>query len=194
MNSLIPIVSFFLIGLAVKYIDASYDDNVFSRRLASILSPFVGVLLGVIMASNHPLLVLSVSIIAGVFITGKLDILPFRLLVAVALLLCAISNQGKLLATQSDWYVLFAFTFGAVLDEIGNDLADANALKGVANFFFTNRGCLKFAALSFIAFRFLPFVPVLAFLGFDLGYLIVSRISLLRIHARLHPLEQLHLH
>jgi hypothetical protein len=192
MNELISIVSFFLVGLTVKYIDASYDDNVFSRRSALILSPFVGALLGLIMAANHSLLVLSLSIIIGVFVTGKLDILPFRLLVSIALGICAVTFHGNLLATQSDWYVFVLFTVGAVSDELGNDLADAMVLKGVANFFFMNRGSLKFLALVLVAFKYLPMDAVLAFLAFDLGYLIISKLSLVRVHARLHSLEQPH--
>ena len=125
-----------MLGSGVKYIDAAYDDGTFSTGFTVPLALLLGVLAGTCMIWDHDLLLISLSILAGVFVTGKLDILPFRLLALTCLTTTLIYFGGHLPLKGSDWPILLCLASGATLDEIGNDLADAGVLRGRLAFFF----------------------------------------------------------
>ncbi len=177
-------LTYFLLGSGVKYVDAAYDDDTFSRRWASYLAILLGLVTGTAMIWDQPTFIIFLSLIIGVTITGKLDIVPFRILVGVAILLPSCYYGFAPPLARGDWKLVLMLSIGAAIDEIGNDLADANILKRKLRLFFLYRGYLK-ALIGLIAiFHYLRLPYAIAFLSFDMGYLLVTRASEKRI-ARL---------
>jgi hypothetical protein len=177
MIYLLKALSFFVLGSGVKYIDAAYDDGVFSTAFTVPLALLLGLLAGTCMIWDHDLLLISLSILVGVLVTGKLDVLPFRLLALVCLTTTLTYFAGKLPLHGSDWPILLCFASGAALDEIGNDLADAGVLRGRLAFFFLNRGFLKVLVAIIVTVQYLSASFLLLFLAFDFGYFLFTFLS-----------------
>jgi hypothetical protein len=122
-------------------------------------------------------LIIFLSLIIGVTITGKLDILPFRILVVIAILILFCLNSHSLYFSGGDCALILLISVGAAIDEIGNDLADAKILKRLIGVFFLYRGYLKILISLIALFHYLPIIYTTAFLTFDLGYLLIARLS-----------------
>ena len=169
----------------MKYVDAAYDDGTFSKRLAWCLAILLGLVTGMVMILDQPTLIIFLSLIVGVAITGKLDIGPFRVLVIVAVLLPAFYYGFAPPLTNYDWKLVLLLSLGAAIDEVGNDLADANLLRRKLRMFFLYRGYLKVLIGVIAIFHYLQVPYVIAFMSFDIGYLLLTRISDRRI-AKVH--------
>jgi hypothetical protein len=177
MFTLLISLIYFLIGAGVKYVDAAYDDHTFSRRYTIPLGMALGTMAGLMMIWDHVTLIIFLSLIIGVAVTRKLDILPFQVLAGIAVLLPVCYFHASLPFSGTDWKLILLISFGATIDEIGNDLADAKVLKKIIGTFFLYRGYLK-VFIALIAFiKYLPLMYVVAFLSFDLGYLLFVRLS-----------------
>jgi len=109
MPIILVIPAFFVAGLGIKFIDAAYDDNTFSRNFALPLAIVVGLLLGASMIVEHTLFIIASSVMLGVFLTGKLDNIPFRVLVFISVAMSILALRAPFLATRSDWYIFFWF-------------------------------------------------------------------------------------
>lgn len=181
---IVLVLTYFLLGSGVKYVDAAHDDKTFSTRYSLPLAILLGLLAGVAMIWDQPTLIIFLSLIVGVTITGKLDILPFQILTAIAVLLPICYYGTSLPLASSDWHLVLLISFGATIDEIGNDLADARILKHKLRVFFLYRGYLKLLIGIVAVLHYLRFPYVLAFLSFDVGYLLLTRLSERRV-ARL---------
>jgi hypothetical protein len=168
---------YFVLGAGVKYVDAAYDDNTFSKRYTVLLSIFLGILAGVSMIWDQPTLIIFVSLIIGVAITRKLDILPFRILATIAILLPLAYYRLSFPLSGGRWLLLVILSVGAIIDEIGNDLADAKILKRSTRTFFLYRGYLKIVIILIALLHYLPGKYAIAFLSFDFGYLLLTRLS-----------------
>jgi hypothetical protein len=168
---------YFVLGAGVKYIDAAYDDNTFSKRPTLLFSVLLGSLSGFAMIYDEPTFIIFLSLIIGVSITGKLDILPFRVLVAIALALPLCYYRLSVPFLGSRMYLIILLSIGAAIDEIGNDLADAKVLRRLIGTFFLYRGYLKVLIIGIAILRFLPPKYGIVFLSFDCGYLLLTRLS-----------------
>lgn len=171
------IVIYFVLGAGVKYVDAAYDEHTFRTKYTLPIGIALGTLAGLTMIVDQPSLIIFLSLIIGVAVTYKLDILPFRVLAVVATMLPFFYFRGKLPLSSSDWGLILFLSASAAIDEIGNDLADAKVLKRLTRLFFLYRGYLKVLIVVIVFLRYLPTVYVIAFLGFDLGYLLLGRLS-----------------
>lgn len=174
---LLLIVIYFVLGAGVKYVDAAYDDNTFSKRPTLFFSVLLGALAGFTMIYDEPTFIIFLSLIIGVSITGKLDILPFRILVALALALPLCYYRLSVPFFGSRVYLLLLLSIGAAIDELGNDLADAKVLRRFIGIFFLYRGYLKVLIAGIAILQFLPWKYLIAFLSFDCGYLLLTRLS-----------------
>jgi hypothetical protein len=181
LTSIIIIPIYFFLGLGVKYIDAAHDDNTFSKKHSIPLAIALGTLAGGVMVWDQPTLIIFVSLILGVAITGKLDILPFQLLTAIAVLIPICYYSGSLPLGSGGWRLVLLISFGAAIDEFGNDLADAGFFRHVLRVFFLYRGYLKVLIGGIALLNYLRLSYVLAFLSFDLGYLLITRLSERRV-------------
>ena len=164
----------------MKYIDAAYDENTFSKRWGLLLSMPLGLLAGISMSLDQITLMIFLSLIIAVLVTGKLDILPFQILAAIATLIPLAYFQFSLPFSFQEWKLIAVITIGAAIDEVGNDLADARLLRPVSNVFFLYRGYLKMVIVLIAILKVLPPIYAIAFLAFDFGYLLFTRASIHR--------------
>jgi len=178
---IVLLLTYFVLGSGVKYVDAAHDDKTFSTKYSLPLAILLGLLAGAAMIWDQPTLIIFLSLIVGVTITGKLDILPFQILTAIAVLLPIFYYGTSFPLTPNDWHLVLLISFGATIDEIGNDLADANILKRKLRVFFLYRGYLKLLIGTVAVLHYLNYPYVLAFLSFDVGYLMLTRLSERRV-------------
>lgn len=178
---IVLVLIYFLLGAGVKYVDAAYDDDTFSKRCASCLAIFLGLIAGIAMIWDQPTLIIFLSLIVGVTITGKLDIRPFQILVVIAVLLPGCYYGTAVPIAGSDWHLVLMLSLGAAIDEIGNDLADAKILKHILRLFFLYRGYLKLLIGLIVVVHYLRLPYALAFMSFDIGYLLLTRASERRV-------------
>ncbi|OLE51395.1 MAG: hypothetical protein AUG51_23130 [Acidobacteria bacterium 13_1_20CM_3_53_8] len=170
-----------MIGSGVKYVDAAYDENTFSRRYALYLAILLGFIAGMTMIWDQPTLIIFLSLIIGVTVTGKLDIIPFQVLTAIAVLMPSCYYRASIPLSWNNGYLIMLLSFGAAIDEIGNDLADASVLKNKLRVFFLYRGYLKVVIGIIAVLHYLHWSYAVAFMSFDIGYLLVTRLSERRV-------------
>lgn len=170
-------LAFFFVGSGVKYIDAAYDDELFTKSHTILLSLALGGLVGLLMISNHDLLLVSLSLLIGVASTGKLDILPFRLLSIFCLLIVLVFVRLSPSLGGPDWGMISLLAVAAAIDEIGNDTADSKVLTGWLRLFFLNRGFLKLSAILLLTLHYISTTLILALFSFDLGYFMVTYLA-----------------
>lgn len=181
MSTLLLIPIYFLIGSGVKYVDAAYDENTFNRRYALYLAILLGFIAGMTMIWDQPTLIIFLSLIIGVTVTGKLDILPFQVLIAIAILLPSCYYRASIPLSWNNGYLIMLLSFGAAIDEIGNDLADARVLKNKLRIFFLYRGYLKVVIGIIAVLHYLHWPYAVAFMSFDIGYFLLTRLSEQRV-------------
>jgi hypothetical protein len=186
----------FAVGLGVKYIDAAYDDGVFSRKLTSLTGVVLGALVALVMVVDHSTFLMFGAIILGVFFAGKLDILPFRLLAAVAILISLVATEKPWFHGFVDCVIAFGICLWTIADEWGNDRSDQTLLQGAVGTFFRFRGVLKVGVLLLTILRLVPVSSAMNFAAFDLGYLVVGlwtdyRIKIRQTVAMLREIPQL---
>jgi hypothetical protein len=164
----------FAIGLGVKHIDAAYDDGVFTKKLASLTGVVLGALVAMAMIGDHSTFLMFGAIILGVFLAGKLDILPFRLLAAVAIVISFMATERPWFHDSVDCGIAFGICVWTITDEWGNDRSDQKLLLGAVGTFFRFRGVLKVGVLLLTIFGLVPVHSAMNFAAFDLGYLVVG--------------------
>lgn len=194
MGCVMPILLiaiYFVVGAGVKYVDAAHDEHTFRTKYTLPISIALGILAGVTMISDQQTLIIFLSLIIGVAITFKLDILPFRILAIIATLLPLCYYGGKLPLSARDWGLVLVLSVSAAIDEIGNDLADAKILKRLIRVFFLYRGYLKILIIIIVFVHYLPSLYAIAFLSFDFGYLLLTRLSARRSLRRLYNYRSL---
>lgn len=170
------IISFALLGAAIKYIDDAFDENKFSKRNAIILSPLAALLWVFIMFLSPGAATLLLAILASVLIAKKIDNLAFILGFAIILL-----TLFFFVYTNYLWVPLAILTAAGIIDEAGNNLADQNRIKNPQlSTFFKYRAALKLATLLLALVAMLHWIFFLALIAFDSAYELVGKISATR--------------
>lgn len=183
------ILLFAYIGGSLKYIDSVYDDGVFNRKFALILSVLTGFVFCLVIALNEYAAGIYLGIVISVILAGKIDELAFSLCTAI------IFAGVILLGTESLLHVniltLVVIVTASFIDEIGNDSADAlQASMNINNHpeikcilinlymqWFKFR-CTVFAGLIFlILFENMPWVFFIAVLADEGMYQFVGSIA-----------------
>ncbi|MFH0818216.1 MAG: hypothetical protein V1909_06325 [Candidatus Micrarchaeota archaeon] len=162
-------VSTFIMGFAIKYIDAAYDEEAFSRKNAVLAAICCGVFMGYWIANDASAAVFLLAICLGVAITKKIDNPAFILGILLALFVPAILKSTLILS----WLPLAALVIACVVDEEGNDMVKKIPFKGIRMFFHYRLSMeVMMAVLTFFGFFAWPYF--LAFASFDLGYQMVT--------------------
>ncbi|MBN2231111.1 MAG: hypothetical protein JW779_16120 [Candidatus Thorarchaeota archaeon] len=161
-------LSYFMAGLSLKTGDDLLDEYE-QPNLSWIPLALSGLLFGVIMTVSEWDLVLMVSIIIGVIISGKVNrhqyVIGFALIFITVLWLGIPPITGIL-----DWVtILMTLFLAAVLDERGNDWADRN-VSPRAYTFFKYRFTLKTSILLLSIPWPLLLPTAIGLWIFDLGY------------------------
>jgi len=176
------LLSFTILGAGIKYIDAAYDDKVFSKKIALIIAPVLGILWAYTMVISPVSATILLAILLGVFLKGKID--NYAHLAGFLIILAIIFILGVQLMIVP----LILLAAAALLDEVGNDLIDkykgrlnknSYLHKFVAKFF-DHRWVMKIAILWLVLMSVIPILFFLAMVLFDYSYLGVRLYSQFR--------------
>jgi hypothetical protein len=163
------IAGYAFIGFGIKYIDQVFDEHVFSRKLAMLLAVLTGLVMGYFIAVDHYSAVIFVAIVLSVAIFRKVDNIAFYigvlLVLVVPIALAVYRNHFEF-----NWLALGILTLSGFADELGNDLADAEKMRGLGRKFFLYRFTMKLGMLVLTAYGFFPPIYFVAFLAFDTAY------------------------
>ena len=172
-------VSFWVLGAGVKYIDDAFDEHTFSKKIAFLLAPILGIFWAYTMSLSLPATTILLAIVIGVFIKGKIDNLAHQIGLVCILAVVFFSGFFEVL-----WIPLVIITFFGVVDEIGNDFIDEHNVYSkmfptgkLVHLFFEYRFAMKVAVFTFAFFGFFEYLYFVAFLGFDIGYAMLTKYS-----------------
>ena len=180
------ILGYALLGAGIKYIDDAFDEKTFSIRKSLLLAPVLGILWAYLMSLSPASATILFAIVLAVLLKGKVDNVAHQAGLLSIVVVVMVSGYFQFV-----WIALAIFTIAGVLDEVGNDFVDEKnfyAKGGVNKFihlFFEYRFTMKavifvFALLGHYGFEyFAPFEwqYFFAFLAFDIGYVIILKIS-----------------
>lgn len=172
------LLSFLVLGAGIKFIDAAYDEKTFSKKLAIVSAPVLGILWAYTMIINPAAATILLAVVLAVVIKGKIDNLAH--LSGVIVIVPVIFLAG----IELMWFPLVFLAAAALFDEVGNDYmddrkkvsADSNFIRFV-EYFFDQRWTLKVAILSLVLTGIVPVYFFVAMILFDYAYLGVRRVS-----------------
>jgi hypothetical protein len=173
------LVSYPLLGAGIKYIDNAFDEKNFSKKLAYVLAPLLGILWAYTMIVDPVSATILLAVLLGVFLKGKIDNLAH--LAGLLVILGIVFFAG----IEILYLPLIILTVAAVLDEVGNDLIDKRRSRlsegtGVHKAvlaFFDRRWTMKTAILVLVALNVIPWYFFVAMLFFDEAYILMRWIS-----------------
>jgi len=177
------ITSFFILGLLVKFIDDAFDEKVYSRKIALILSPLTAIYWAYVMALSPVAGLLLTAIIIGVLIKGKIDNIAFVIAVLCVYSVYFFIGDWQFFLSPIYLIPLVIISIGGIIDEMGNDYIDKHNLykdglfgKAV-HLFFEYRFFMKLIVLIFALIGTYPLLFFFAFFMWDVGYEIVMHLS-----------------
>ncbi|MEK6954193.1 MAG: hypothetical protein AABX01_04240 [Candidatus Micrarchaeota archaeon] len=157
-----------LIGALLSEIDVIIDENKrASENAAILLSIICSLLMAWLIIADANSAILFGAILFGVFISGKVDALPFIL----GLLISAGALLQRAIASDYLSYlpIVLALAFCGVVDEYGNDRL-GKIKSSLMNWFFRRRITMKLGVFSVAYLGVIPFSHLVAFLAFDIAY------------------------
>ncbi len=167
------IVAFGIIGAGLKYIDEAFDGDVFDKRTAFILAPFLVVLWVGISIFDTGSGTILLAVLMGVLLTGKVDNTVFKCSTIAVISLIILSGRFDILILP---FLLLTIT--GILDEKGNDFTDQRKTNIYIKFFFEHRCSMKIGVLIACLTSLLPDIYYFfAFLTFDTNYEVVGHYS-----------------
>ena len=173
------LLSYPILGAGIKFIDAAYDDNTCSKKLALLIAPLLGILWGYTMFLNIFSATLLLAVVIGVFATGKIDNRAHIIGMLTVILIILYMHVEFLLIP------LVGFIVAGVVDELGNDFIDKKKAHlnkhrlshRFAILFFEHRWTLKVAVLGMVVLGVMPWYFFVAMVLFDYAYLSVGFLS-----------------
>jgi hypothetical protein len=176
-------ISYIILGGGIKYIDAAFDEKVFNKRNAIIISPFLGILWAYTMLINEISASILLAVLIAVLIKGKIDNMAHLL----GLITIIIFGIFIILFIDGNGFMLLPLIFltaAGIIDEVGNDIIDYNRFKKNIKFrynfliyFFGRRYLMKTAIIYIALVGLFPLYFVLAFIFFDESYIIMDLYS-----------------
>ena len=183
ITALFFIISFFLMGVLVKFIDDAFDEKTYSRKLAIILAPITAIYWAFVMALHPAAALLLTAVTLGVIIKGKIDNIAFVIAVLCIYVVYFFIGDWKFVLDSFYLIPLIIITVGGVIDEVGNDFVDKNhlykkgALGKLVHWFFEYRFVMKIFVFVFALLNTYPMLFFFAFFLWDIGYELVMHYS-----------------
>jgi len=159
------IFAFAVIGGGLKYIDDTFDEDIFSKKIAMVIAPILVLTWVCLSLSDSISATILFSILFAVLLTGKIDNLVFKMSSIALILILALTQMLNFL-----WIPFFILIGLGVADEKGNDYVDGYKTPKLCEFFFSHRCSMKLGLLGLCTFSLLPWLYLLAFLAFDGAY------------------------
>lgn len=169
------LLSYAILGAGIKYIDEAFDEKTFSKKIAYVIAPALGILWAYTMLINAVSATILLAILCAVFFKGKIDNLAHFAGLLVILLIVFVAGVELMIP------VLIILAAAALLDEVGNDIIDRHKVNldekrpwhKIAMAFFDQRWMLKIAILGLSLLGIISIYFFLAMLLFDEAYLLV---------------------
>jgi hypothetical protein len=172
---LLFLLTYPIIGAGIKYMDAAFDDETVSKRLAIWVAPILGLITCYSMIINPVSATILMAIILGVLLTGKIDNRAHILCLAIIISILIYVGVEFLIIP------LIMLVLAGMFDEIGNDIIDKKKehIKemmggGLLIKFFEQRWALKIAVLGFVFFGLFPWFFFISLLFFDYAYFAIT--------------------
>jgi hypothetical protein len=196
LYELFILASYAFLGGGMKYADQAYDLQVFSRRKANLLAIPGAALMTYLVVFDPPSATIFFALLLVVALTKKIDNLAFYIGTGVLFIFPLIMlyfNSDNHSILQIGWLPFIILVLAGIADEVGNDWADkrlakkANGARGVLDDtplkklgekFFRHRFAMKLGVFALAAAAIIPPLYFLAFLLFDIAYLLVDWYSL----------------
>jgi hypothetical protein len=179
-------VAFVILGGGLKYIDDAFDEKVFSKKIAYVIAPLLGILWAYTMIIDAAAATILLAILLGVLLKGKIDN------IAHTIGLVVIIGVTVVVGVQLLFVPLIILAAAALLDEVGNDLVDKSSFLAGRKWwqrfvigFFDQRWVAKVAILGLVVVSVLPWFFFVAMLLFDGAYLGVRWFSQIQQKALL---------
>ncbi|MFC2163136.1 hypothetical protein ACFLRF_05595 [Candidatus Altiarchaeota archaeon] len=176
------IYSFSFIGASLKYIDQVYDEGIYNRRIAHLLSVITGLMMGILITFNPAAAIILLAIIIAVGITQKLDNLPFQITALLAIGIPAMITALPVFPGYEftlAWVPLFMLTVAGFLDEYLDGYGDKTK-----KWILTIRPTMKLMMLALVFMGTFHIIYFIAFLSFDFSYITVHWLSNKEIKAK----------
>jgi hypothetical protein len=183
LKTIFFILSFFFLGLLVKFIDDAFDEKAYSRKVALVISPLTAIFWAYLMSLDPAAALLLTAIVIGVLVKGKVDNIAFVIAVLCVYLVYFFIGDWQFIFNIAFLIALIIISIGGVIDEIGNDFVDKNSFfkKGffgkIIHWFFEYRFVMKIFVLFFVLVGTFDLLFFIAFFFWDLGYEIVMHYS-----------------
>lgn len=177
------IVSYFVMGAAVKFIDDAFDEKAYSRKIALILAPIVAIFWAYVMSLHPASALLLTAITVGVLVKGKIDNVAFVTAVLCIYVVYFFIGDWQFVLNPIYLVPLIAITIGGVIDEVGNDYVDRHnlhrkgGLKKFVHVFFEYRFVMKIFVLAFALWGTYSIMFFFAFFLWDIGYELIMHYS-----------------
>lgn len=178
LTMLFYLLSFSILGAGIKYIDSAFDEKTFSKKIALILAPILGILWTYTMILNPFSATILLSIVLGVILKGKIDNAGH--LIGTIIIISAVLLFGINFMIEPLIFLVAA----AVLDEMGNDHINEklrgwpqNTRKKFIKNFFEQRWVLKSAVLFLSIIGIIPLEFFIAIILFDYAYISIQFFS-----------------
>jgi hypothetical protein len=178
------ILSYTILGAGIKYIDASFDEKVFSKKKALVFAPLLGILWAYTMLINEISTTILLAVILAVLIKGKIDnyahLFGLITITVFSILIIFFIDGNEFMILP-----LMLLTSAGLIDEVGNDVIEYNKkfLKigrfryRFTLYFFGRRYLLKVAILYVVLLGIFPWYFLIAFILFDEAYIIMDIFS-----------------
>lgn len=173
------LIAFTVLGGGVKYVDDAFDEKKFSKKIATLLAPALGVLWAYTCISSEIAATLLLAIMFGVLLKGKIDNLAHQLGFVTIIVLLFLGGAEMMIVP------LIVLTVAGALDEVGNDFMEkrtsyfyhSKAWEKFSSFFFGYRLLMKIVVLFITLLGVFPLYFLVAFLLFDSSYHIMHLYS-----------------
>lgn len=158
-------VAFAIIGAGLKYIDAAFDDERFSKKKAMLVASIL-VIIGACLSIYDPIsATILYSILLAVLLTGKVDNLAFKMSSIALILILFLTQAIHFLVIP-----MFILILAGIADEKGIDYIKNNKIPKLGGFFFSYRCCMKLGVLGLCLVSLFPWPYLFIFLAFDIAY------------------------
>ena len=166
------LASYPILGAGLKYIDEAFDVQIFSKKIAYLIAPLLGILWAYSMIVDAASATILLAILLGVLLKGKID--------NYAHLAGLLSIFGIVLLAGVQLLILplIVLTLSALFDEVGNDLIEKKHYlenggigRRFVGYFFDQRWLTKVAILALAVVGMIPYLFFVALFLFDAAYL-----------------------
>lgn len=155
--------TFALIGGGIKYIDEAFDEEIYSKKIATAVAAILLVLwIGISILDTTSATIL-LAVLLGVLFTGKIDNSVFG--ASTSAIVASLAFMEKVI-----FLPLLVLTFTGIIDEKGNDYVDTHQTNKIIAFFFLHRFTMKVGLLALSLAGVFAIQYLLAFLLFDISY------------------------